>query len=85
MKADAKVNWRPHTERPDAERPFSAVLAYADDIFGHCLSGKLWTWQPSKGRWVSEAGDLMLVSESFWWLPEEELLSTVPKETAHAD
>lgn len=72
------MNWRPHTEKPPADKPLSCVLAVHDEDGGAFLLGlKLWR----DGRWVDEDNfDAQVLAPEFWWIPESELVATMPRQ-----
>lgn len=76
------MNWRPHTQHPDG--PEVAIIAvmpseeeYFDDERGY-IAAELYEWNVKHGCWLGETNGLLLKRDVFWWLPEIELLASLP-------
>lgn len=65
------MNWRPHTEHPQAA-PVSVMIAFRDDDGGFFLAGSLYYWDGQE--FAHETSDLPPRMNEFWWATEEEAL-----------
>jgi hypothetical protein len=75
------MNWRPHTESPSTDEPFTALIAQRDPDEGDTYLRGIYMWH--KGAWRDEINAEKLDDdEPYWWLLEEELLATLPSKTA---
>lgn len=72
------MNWHPHTETPDGL--LTAVIAVesmeSDDR--PYIAGEIYEWRPEHECWMGETNGLTLKHPVFWWMPERELLETLP-------
>lgn len=75
------IAWRPHTDTPAG--PETAVLAikpakdFPDDV-DSILLADLYRWDVQHACWMGEANGLKLRHAEYWWLPERDLLATLP-------
>lgn len=71
------MNWRQHTEIPQTDEVFTAVLAARDET-GSYLMSAIFHWKD--GRWTDENDETHAPATTpFWWLPEAELLADLPE------
>lgn len=71
------MTWRTHIAA--AEPNQTAVIAVHCPVDGTpFLLGEIYRFDPHFGCWMSEINGLKLHHEAFWWLPEIELLETLP-------
>ena len=68
------MRWRPHTEKPEPD-VMSGVIACPDPQGAFLLGVKLWR----NGQWVDEDDGFPVKSEKFWWIPESEVVATLPR------
>lgn len=75
------MRWRPHTEMPEGNTTFSALIALPLDADEdkHAISSYIWQWDPTSKNWVTESTLLPCRYSAFYWIPECELLA--PLET----
>ena len=72
------VSWRRSSCLPDI-LPATAVIAVRDEASGAWyLLGLHMMTERQPGVWVDKDTDAGLYAADFWWLPEEELLATLP-------
>lgn len=71
------LNWRTQNEKPGGRWP-TALIAFPDahEQFGHCLYG-LASWDGA--QWRNENTDEPIALDRYWWVPECELVETLPK------
>lgn len=74
------MNWRPHTETP--AKLTTAVIAieaqdHGDDDRPY-LAGEIYQWRPEHNCWMGETNGLLLKAAAYWWIPERELIGTLP-------
>lgn len=75
------IHWRTHAVVPD--ELINAVIAIhpasgePDDV--PFLLGEIYIWHPEFGCWMGERCGLKLRHDCFWWLPEVDLVGTLPK------
>lgn len=75
------MRWRPHTEIPDG--PQTAVVAIRppkddpDDVDAVLLA-EVQRWDTHFRCWMGESNGLKIKHAEYWWLPEGELLITLP-------
>ena len=78
-KAVTELNWRPHTQKPDTDEVFTAMLAIVVQHDGDdeylVLSG-FYLWQ--QGAFRHEHTGKFPGGRFFWWCPESEIELTVP-------
>lgn len=73
--------WQPHHRKPEAGQ--TAIIAIKppkddpDDV-SSILLAELYRYDPHWGCWLTEVSGLKLNATEFWWLPERELLATLP-------
>ena len=71
------MSWRPHTDLPAAGEV--AVIAAPCQLDGApFLLPELYRFDVAEGRWFGARNVLLLKHEVFHWLPESELLQTIP-------
>lgn len=71
------MTWRPHTDIPGDDRIMTALLATREPEDGQFYLLGIYFWRD--GNWVNEmTGTLVAESRVYWWLPERELLQTLP-------
>lgn len=68
--------WRKHTEQPDVEAHFYALVARYDDADGEPYLHGICMWDG--GRWLDEDTGHPLAASRFAWKPESEVLAGVP-------
>jgi len=71
--------WRTQHEMPE-HLPASAIIAVRDalDPDARYLLGPHMMTERQPGVWVDEDTDAAMFAAEFWWLPEDELLATLP-------
>ncbi len=71
------MRWRPHTERPATADPALIVVRQPRTGLPFVLP-ELYRFHASDELWFGAANVLLLKHEVFHWLPEAELLRTLP-------
>lgn len=73
----APPRWRTQDQKPPENR-ISALIAIADERSpsGPFLYGLAW-WEA--GQWRDEETGKLLGRDRYWWVPECELVETLPK------
>jgi len=78
------MNWRPHTQAPDNDEVFTALIAVSgdhDDEDGEPYLLGIFMWK--NGEWIDEMdGAEIPAGTEFHWLPETELLQTLKGEAS---
>lgn len=80
-----EARWRPHTERPEPGSGLITALIAEDSMGGHLIIlDRIFYWSESAENWVSELNDewIGLSFTEFWWVPERELLTHLPRTAA---
>lgn len=76
------MNWRPHTEIPDG--PQTAVIAIRppkddpDDVDAILLA-EVCAYSQTHCCWMGESNGLKIKHAEFWWMPEDDLLRSLPR------
>lgn len=76
--------WQPHTRTPEhpSQTAIIAVecveLAPGDCDNRHFILSDIYRFDTRYGCWMTEVTGLKLKHKAFWWLPEDELLATLP-------
>ena len=74
--------WQPHTRIPEQPGQ-TAIIAVKcakddpDDVDRYLLA-ELYRFDQRFDCWISEGSGLKLKHDVFWWLPETDLLATLP-------
>jgi hypothetical protein len=76
------MNWQPHTVRPkNLETALIAVIPAQDDINegNPFLLGEIYYFDHNHGAWMGETNGLLLKHKAYYWLPEDQLILSLPK------
>lgn len=71
------MHWNTHVVRADPKQPALIAVHCLIDNKPYLLE-ELYVWDEGHACWISERCGLKLKHQAYWWLPETDLLETLP-------